>query len=201
MILSLFALAFIPLLDNVEDRTSDEVNNEFDCVSQRPPPTTCQRRAVVVTTTTAPTTTIADVTTTTTAETTTTAAPTTTEATTSTTAEATTTTTAGIGTTSATWTFTYRGNYDGTEYVAATFYLYDAGGQPVTNRTVSLSIRVSNGTEVSTGSCRTGSGDYAGRCFGIYRIPNSAGAVYLIATAVDGSPALSAPPEQSPTVS
>lgn len=200
----MFALAFIPLLDNVEDRTSDEVNNEFDCVSQRPPPTTCQRRAVVVTTTTAPTTTIADSTTTsldttpTTADTTTTSSS---SSSTSTSVQSSTTTTAGIGTTSATWTFTYRGNYDGTEYVAATFYLYDSAGQPVTNRTVSVSIRVSNGTEVATGSCRTGSGDYAGRCFGIHRIPNSAGAVYLVATAVDGTPALSAPPEQSPTVS
>ena len=197
VILSLFALAFIPLLDDVEDRTSDEVNNEFDCVSQRPPPTSCQRRAVVVTTTTAPTTTIADTTTT---ESTTTTEPTTTTSSTTTTVAPTTSTTAGIGSSSANWTFIRRGNYDGTEYVAAVFYLYDSSGNPVPGRTVSLSLRGTDGSEVATGQCETASGDYAGRCFGIYRLPDWADAVHLAATAVSGTPQLTAPPEPSPTV-
>lgn len=190
-VLSLLAIAIIPVLGMMEDTSRDEVANEFDCVSERPPPTTCQQRALAVTTTSASPTS----TTSTPATTSSTSTSTTTVATTSTTA-----TTAPSGSTSATWTFTYRGNYDGYEYVYAIFYVRDSSGNPVPGRSVDVSARVTSGDQVSSGRCTTGSGDQAGRCAGIYGIPSSAGDVYLVATAIGGSPALDAPPEASPVI-
>ena len=177
--------------------------NEFDCVSERPPPTTCQQRALTVTTTststpstTSSTTTPSSTTTTTTPPSTTTTSPPPSSTTTG--PSSTTSTTAASSATSATWTFIRRGNYDGYEYVIAVFYLYDASGNPVSGRTVDVSVRVNSGNQVASGGCTTGSGDQAGRCAAIYGIPNSAGDVYLVATGVRGTPPLDPPPQTSP---
>lgn len=173
------------------------MTNEFDCVSERPPPTTCQQRAVVVTTTTVPPTSTTEAPTTTSTSTTTS----TTTTTSTSIPTSTTSTTAPVGATSANWTFFYRGNFDGTEFLAAVFYLNDANGNPISNRTVSLSIRTTSGYQVGTGQCETGSGGDAGRCSGYYGIPNWANAVYIVATAVQGPPPYTPPPQQSPTAS
>lgn len=203
VVLSVLVIALIPAIDALENTSSAEVNNEFDCVSQRPPPESCQARALAITTTTAPTTTTtapAVTTTTAPAATTTTAAPITTTSTTSTSTTApapTTTTTAPVLATSVQWAYTNRGDSDGNEYVSTALRLTDANGNPLSNRPLSISVKTPSGQTVGGTTCTTWSGDYAGVCVLYVGVPNWADSVRFTVTAVGGSPAASVPPEAS----
>jgi hypothetical protein len=196
LIIAAVVVMSLGAIQSLQGESNDEVQNEFDCISERPPPPSCQKRAVTTTTST----TISATTSTTQP------APTTSSTESTTTTSTTTTTTAAPFVTTANWSGGSRAQFPGgPRWSARTrLTLTDPSGELLVGAVVTIEvINPSSGAVLGSYECTTEAG--TGRCIdsgGSSRpyitIPGNVNSVRFRVASVTYTPPAAAPTQLSP---